>query len=549
MDSFKKKIMDLLGSALALFIPVMYWDAIKKGSSAGYNKLRATNAHLRLWCHYNLAVILRPWFRTLAGFVLATTVMMVPVWWYLAPDDVSWTPFWGWLAYNGVLVIGILVVYLRLWSVGSVSHKEFDELIADRARINARADLTKEQREEALNDRTVEFRLKHGPTHRLGLATAARLLTTLPLQAIGMLVFASAISAFNVSWAVSATYVLAAIILAAVSLAVALFVALLLGTTLRVVFSIALSLFKGGWDSIITALPNVEGEEAKELLEKELGQKLWAVWQLFIRVVLSGPAKLLLGLASLLIIWHHPLEVIFLTLFFIGLSFATGTEQVTGNKVDDKVARAGRIISGVFLLGFLYRMAEMWRHGLGPSTWYWSYSDIGSELTSLGARAVPWWNGLVSMSWWEGPLVIIVVGIGIYYILKLPEGSWMKRVKYTLVTMCTLLIAIVAIGFIASTASIDAHASIDPVTVTGSEAPSVHGPDTIDRMAGRTATSNTPPVAVSPVEPAPVVQRVEAIVPPPDAPRRELTREDRCRALDGALPEFRERMRERYNCT
>jgi len=554
MDTFKKKIMDLLGSALALFIPVMYWNATKKGSSAGYNKLRAGSAYIRLWSHYNLAVILRPWFWTLAGFVLATTVMMAPVWWYLAPDDVSWTPFWCWLAFNGALVIGIIVVHARLWAVGSVDHGDLDGYFADRARISARTDLTEVQRKKALEDRVVEFRKKHGPTHRLGLATAARLLTTIPLQAIGMLVFASAISAVGVSWAVSATYVLAALLLAGLSLAVALLVALVLGTTLRVVFSIALSLFKGGWDSVITMFPNIEGEEAKELLEKDLGKKLLQVWNLFTAAVLSAPGKAILGLLALFINWHHPLEIIFLTLAFIGLTFATGFEQVMGNKVEEKTARAGRIVSGFFVAGFLYRMAEMWRHGLGPSTWEWSYGDSRHELISLWAAIVPWWNGLVSTSWyWEAPVIVIVVSVSIYYLFKLPDGLWWKRIKYTFVTLCSMVIAVVVIGFVANMASVDAHVSMPaPADVqAGTEAPTVHPPDTIDRMAGGTATSNTPPVAVpvAPVvEPLPV-QRVEAIAPSRDTPRRELTLEERCRVVsERALPQFRDSVRARLGC-
>jgi len=410
-ETFKKKLMDLLGSALALFIPVIYWGAIKEGASAGYSKLRYIGEYSRLWRQYNLAVILRPGFRALAGFVLAATVMTAPVFWCLAPDDVSWVPYWCWLAFNGVLVIGIVVIHLRLWHVRSISTVDFDKFFADRDALLTRGDLTEPQRARALGALNSAFRVQFGPAARHGLQTAARLLTTIPLQAIGMMAFASAISGMGVSWVVSAIYVLAALLLAGVGLTIALSIAMILGTTLRVVASIAISLFKGGWDSTLTILPNIQDEEAKELLEKDLGKKLQAVWQMFQKVVMSEPGKASVGLLALFIVWHHPLEILILTLLFIGLTFATGFEHLTGNKVAEKVALAGRIVAGFFLFGFLYRMAEMWRHGLGSSTWSWTYGDVKLELLSLWNRAVPWWNGLISMSWWQAAIVVFVVGL------------------------------------------------------------------------------------------------------------------------------------------
>lgn len=548
-EDLKKKFMDVLGSLLAVFIPVMYEGAIREGGTAALGKSRAISARVRLWGHYNLAVILRPWFLILASFVFVTTVSMALVFWRLVPDGVSWMPFWIWLLANSALFIGLVVVWVRLQNVRPIRSADFQTLMTETA------GMTPEDLQWTLEE-------NFGPSGRLGLKTASWLLVTVPFQAIGMMTFASAMSWVDIPWIVSAIYVLVALLLAGLGLGIALAVALLLGVPLRVVGSIVVSLFKGGWDSIVTMLPNVEGEEAKELLEKDLGKNLLEVWKLFKKVVLSEPGKASVGLLALFIVWHHPFEIVFLTLLFIGLTFSTGFEHMTGNKVEDKVARAGRIVSGFFLFGFLYRAAEMWRFGLGRSEWVWTFSGTKLQLLTLWNRIVPWWNGLVNMSWWECLLVVIVMSFAISYLLKLQE----KKIKYALVVLCSAVIAVVLIGFVASRASVDASISGYDVPVGNAATPtpvSSQTSDSIRRMTGtRMATpgpidGSLPNLGTTSMVPqigqliAPSVAVPTIAVQPANTNSASASSNmcDRLSRADRLTDAFRESMRQRYHCS
>ncbi len=546
-ETIKNKLIDFIGTLLGVFIPVMYLDTLSGGRQRLEESAAKAAARVRLWCQYNLAVILRPWFVILAGFVLVVTMGMAYLYWQYASVEVSTVWFLGWLAFNLSLVVALVALRVRLQAVSPINSTDFQRLMDDPDQDAARALLE----------------THFGPSGRMSSMVASLLLITIPFQAISMMVFASAMNGAGMPWAVSAIFVLVALLLAGLGLAIAISIALLLGTTLRVVGSIAFSLFKGGWDSIITMLPNIEGEEAKLLLEKDLGKKLSEVWSLFQKALLSEPGKASVGLAALFIVWHHPLEVVFLTLLFVGLTFSTGFEHMTGNKVEDKVARAGRVVSGFFLFGFLYRMAEMWRFGLGSSEWYWTYGDTKLQIFSFWNRIVPWWNGLIDMSWWQALLVVIAMSIAINYILKLQEGVRMKRLKYTLVTVCCLVIAAVLVGFVANRASVDAR--VDPVYVpverasvepSSSPVAAVHVPDSIDRMmVAPTTVAALPNLGTMPMVPPfvpsvriPVAPTVPAVHSASSSGAQVSNMCDRISRAVNLADSFRESMRHRYHC-
>jgi len=379
----------------------------------------------------------------------------------------------------------------------------------------------------------------------LGLAFTAPLII-----GIGLWVMASLSTLVGSHWVLTVQFIFIGLLCGFISLFLVMLAAVTLGTTVRAATELFVGLFKGGWDSILTTfLPNVEGEEAKELLPKDLGKHLSAAWRLFSNIVLSAPGVIALAVLSLAIVWHHPLTLTILTAAFVGLAQSTLFSIQMGNDETLARKRAGTIVKSFFWGGFLYRLAELWWFGLPQGgTWYWTPSGLNNPLRTVWNGFVPWWNGLVQMSWWQCILVVIVIAIGISQILKLPDSKYLNRIKYALITVCAVGIAIVAIGFIANRASVNAVAHAMPTlpiegVVAAAEVP--RAPDAIDRLTAGTTETPSPVVVTVVVPEATTVARPTGRASAPTAPVNAC---DQIPHATGLTNLFRESMRRRHGC-
>lgn len=500
----------------------------------------------RLWWYYTLPSrvkpLLIPVFLTVALSWFAGSL----VFWNMHVPEAGTITYWCWTAWSLFLAVGILYEYWNLNRAKLMSRADLEQLEADRANMND-ADA------RALRER------RFGPMRVLGVRAFGLVILGYFLVGVGLALMGSFSNLEGNPWPVTAQFILFAILASFASLFMVMLTSVVLGTAVRVVGSIVVALFKGGWDSVLTMLPNVEGEEAKELLPKDLDKQIEQTWKLFKDFLLSAPGVLLLGVFALGIVWHHPLIVSFLLLAFIGLMSTTTFSISMGNDETPARKRAGKIVAWAFTAGFLYRCAEMWYFGLPGGTWYWNYDSVDAPLARLWNGIVPWWNGLTQMSWWQAGLVATVTGIGIFYLLKLPDGKWMKRVKYALVSACGVLIAVVAVGFIANRASVDT--AIDPIAVVTEEGASAsesvtddaHTPDTIDRLMGTGTTTSATATGL------PILPVTGSLPPIPGVPPQpveavrssERPARDRCesiRTATGLTDLFREAQLRRFGC-
>lgn len=551
MNKLQEKIVEWGEALLAPFVLFLYRAQIGALAREVHSIAAEQSMHVRIWWHYSLPGRVRPLlvpvFLTVALSWLAGSL----VYWYMHLPDAGIITYMCWTAWSALLALGTLYEYWNLGRVTPISRADLEQLETDTANMSD-ADA------RALRER------RFGPMRVLGVRAFGLVILGYLLVAIGLALMGSFSNLEGNPWPVTAQFILFAILASFVSLFMAMLTAVALGTAARVVGSIVVGLFKGGWDSILTMLPNVEGEEAKELLPKDLDKQLAQTWKLFKDFLVSAPGVLLLGVFALGIVWHHPLIVAFLLLAFIGLMSTTTFSIAMGNDEAPARKRAGKIVAWAFTAGFLYRCAEMWYFGLPGGTWYWNYDSVDAPLARLWNGVVPWWNGLTQMSWWQAGLVIMVTGIGIFYLLKLPDGKWMQRVKYSLVGACSVLIAVVVIGFIANRASVDT--AIDPVAVASEDAAAPvtaeteRAPDSIDRLMGtgeaETPTPTTTTVATGALPTLPVTTSLPPIpgVPPQHVEAVRSTERasgDRCEAIrsaSGLTDLFREAQLRRLGC-
>lgn len=519
----------------------------------------------RIRWHYSLPGRVRPLlFPVLMTVVLSWLAGSLVFWNMLVPEAGTIT-YWCWTVYSFIL---LAIVGREYWSLGRVrpiSRADLEQLEADTANMND-ADA------RALRER------RFGPMRVLGVRAFGLVILGYFMVGVGLALMGSFSNLEGSPWPLTAQFILFAIIAAFASLFMAMLTAVVLGTTARVVGSIATALFKGGWDSIVTMLPNVEGEEAKELLPKDLDKQIEKTWKFFQDFMLSAPGQLLLGVFALAIVWHHPLIVSMLLLGFIGLMGTTAFSMGQGNDETAARKRAGKLVAWAFTAGFLYRCAEMWYFGLPGGTWYWNYRSVAAPLASLWNKIVPWWNGLTQMSWWQAGLVISIMGAAIWFVMKSPDSKWMQRIKYALISVCGAIIGVVVLGFIANRASVDA--SISPATASSEvTAETVAAPvrpvDTIDRMTRTTVSASAPVAAASSPTPSvdtgatastPLIPRAvprlvvtERVPPIPadalrSAPREAspaVTPDSRCEAVrmrPGLTDSFRQAQLRRLGC-
>ncbi len=546
MDKLKEKIVEWGEALLAPFILFLYRDQVSALASDVSSFMVEHVQLARIWWNYNLPGRVRPLLLPVLLMAMLSWFAGSLVFWGMHVPEAGFITYGCWTVWSLVLGIVIQRERVKLGKVKPITRADLEKLEADTVNMtDAEARAEREQR--------------FGPMRVLGLRALALVILGYLLIGIGLALMGSFSNLEGNPWPVTAQFILFAILAAFISLFAAMLTAVILGTAFRVVGSIVVALFKGGWDSVLTMLPNVEGEEAKELLPKDLDKQLAQTWKLFKEFLLSAPGVLILGVFALGIVWHHPLIVSLLLLAFIGLMSTTTFSIAMGNDEAPARKRAGKIVAWFFTGGFLYRCAEMWYFGLPGGTWYWNYDSVDSPLAQTWNRIVPWWNGFMNMSWWQALLVVAVLVIAIMCILKMPGGKWFERLKYGLVGVCGALIAATMIGFIANRASVDASISTIEIPATTestdattetAEAPA-HVPDAIERMTG-TAEAPTPIPPTAPVVPAavPATHVVE---------RRSTERAsapsaasaDPCESLErstGLTDLFRESMRRRFHC-
>lgn len=547
MDKFKEKIVEWGEALLAPFILFLYRDQVS-ALAGDVSSFMVEHLQLaRIWWNYNLPGRVRPLLLPVLLMTMLSWIAGSLVFWSMHVPEAGFITYCCWTVWSLVLGIVIQRERVKLGSVKPITRADLEKLEVDTRNMNDA---------DARALREVRF----GPMRVLGLRAFALVILGYLLIGIGLALMGSFSNLEGNPWPVTAQFILFAILAAFVSLFAAMLTAVILGTALRVVGSIVVALFKGGWDSVLTMLPNVEGEEAKELLPKDLDKQLEQTWKLFKDFLLSAPGVLLLGVFALGIVWHHPLIVSLLLLAFIGLMSTTTFSIAMGNDESPARKRAGKIVAWFFTGGFLYRCAEMWYFGLPGGTWYWNYDSVDSPLAQTWNRIVPWWNGFMNMSWWQALLVVAVLAVAITYILRIPGGKWSERLKFGLAAVCGLGIAVTVIGFIANRASVDASVSTIEIPATTESADATtepveeaaHAPDTIDRMTG-TAEMPTPIPPTEPVAPAAAVVTTRVVSPRPAvrASAPTAVSADRCESLErstGLTDLFRESMRRRFHC-
>jgi|GEM_PF-4270965 len=236
------------------------------------------------------------------------------------------------------------------------------------------------------------------------------------------------------------------------------------------------ALFKATWDIVLTAMPNIQGEEAKQLLPRvTFGQIL----PVFKTVAFSLPGKFLLGCIAFLGSFPHPFFWFVAVAAFIFIGFGGVTAEGFGNDITESMKATGRFIGFVTLLLATFHIVEF----LVDVGW------VGNVWEYLGNHGIFWWwNRFASVSLITYVKILALVLPATYVVTKIPvEGKWVRKVRTGLLALSGAVLVVLTLGQVAHLAGANAY--------IGEYHPSAHHAQpaiSVTNHAHRTARVPTP---------------------------------------------------------
>jgi len=473
------KAMDFAGFAVFVAAIVAGKDTVKEFAGWSRKAVLYGLKEMSLWRHHRLVTWLRPaliWGLGINGAVTALVAYFCAA----AIGDVrTATAYWSLLAFVALLLI---FLFSRWWSIKDIKPLSVDEV---EAFLAAKANLAPERQEAALAD-------KFGKRGVMGLGTLLLMFGSYAFLGVGIALFSSVLYDAGVSWGavlVLKTLALALFFLSVVSVAIG---ALLLGSATKFVGGAARGIFQALWDSIVTALPNIEGEEAKELLpDLQFGN----LWKAFVAITFSGPGTFLLSYYACQLLFPGLSDQGIVLGILVLLGITTQVSKQLGNDVTERVKRAGRVIALLGVLVGIYRIiehlafADRHRHMYGVIINGTAGAAVRHQ-DSLQHLGLVWWNGLTGMGWCASTgFLFLFGGIFLWVLQTKSDSQFAKGLKWTLSTVLGLAVVVVLIGVAASLAGVDTQAEIaPPSSVPSATTPAVNTEDLLRQSTDGGAT-------------------------------------------------------------
>ena len=472
------KAMDFAGFAVFVAAIVAGKDTVKEFAGWSRKAVLYGLKEMSLWRHHRLVTWLRPaliWGLCINGAVTALVAYFCAA----AIDDArTATAYWSLLAFAVLLLI---FLFGRWWSIKDIKPLSVDEV---EAFLAAKANLAPERQEAALAD-------KFGKRGVMGLGTLLLMFGSYAFLGVGIALFSSVLYDAGVSWGavlVLKTLALALFFLSVVSVAIG---ALLLGSATKFVGGAARGIFQALWDSIVTALPNIEGEEAKELLpDLQFGN----LWKAFVAITFSGPGTFLLSYYACQLLFPGLSDQGIVLGILVLLGITTQVSKQLGNDVTERVKRAGRVIALLGVLVGIYRIIEHLAFSGHHMYGVIINGTAGAAVRhqdSLQHLGLVWWNGLTGMGACAmAGFLLLFGGVFLWLLNMKPESKVGQSFRWVASTVLGLAVVAALIGVAASLAGVDTQAEIAPP----SSAPSVTAPavNTEDLLRQSTDGGATP---------------------------------------------------------
>ena len=472
------KAMDFAGFAVFVAAIVAGKDTVKEFAGWSRKAVLYGLKEMSLWRHHRLVTWLRPaliWGLCINGAVTALVAYFCAA----AIDDArTATAYWSLLAFAVLLLI---FLFGRWWSIKDIKPLSVDEV---EAFLAVKANLAPERQEAALAD-------KFGKRGVMGLGTLLIMFGSYAFLGVGIALFSSVLYDAGVSWGavlVLKTLALALFFLSVVSVAIG---ALLLGSATKFVGGAARGIFQALWDSIVTALPNIEGEEAKELLpDLQFGN----LWKAFVAITFSGPGTFLLSYYACQLLFPGLSDQGIVLGILVLLGITTQVSKQLGNDVTERVKRAGRVIALLGVLVGIYRIIEHLAFSGHHMYGVIINGTAGAAVRhqdSLQHLGLVWWNGLTGMGACAmAGFLLLFGGVFLWLLNMKPESKVGQSFRWVASTVLGLAVVAALIGVAASLAGVDTQAEIAPP----SSAPSVTAPavNTEDLLRQSTDGGATP---------------------------------------------------------
>jgi len=472
------KAMDFAGFAVFVAAIVAGKDTVKEFAGWSRKAVLYGLKEMSLWRHHRLVTWLRPaliWGLCINGAVTALVAYFCAA----AIDDArTATAYWSLLAFAVLLLI---FLFGRWWSIKDIKPLSVDEV---EAFLAVKANLAPERQEAALAD-------KFGKRGVMGLGTLLIMFGSYAFLGVGIALFSSVLYDAGVSWGavlVLKTLALALFFLSVVSVAVGV---LILGSATKFVGGAARGVFRALWDSIVTALPNIEGEEAKELLpDLQFGN----LWKAFVAITFSGPGTFLLSYYACQLLFPGLSDQGIVLGILVLLGITTQVSKQFGNDVTERVKRAGRVIALLGVLVGIYRIIEHLAFSGHHMYGVIINGTAGAAVRhqdSLQHLGLVWWNGLTGMGACAmAGFLLLFGGVFLWLLNMKPESKVGQSFRWVASTVLGLAVVAALIGVAASLAGVDTQAEIAPP----SSAPSVTAPavNTEDLLRQSTDGGATP---------------------------------------------------------
>ncbi|PIP60465.1 hypothetical protein COX00_03200 [Candidatus Uhrbacteria bacterium CG22_combo_CG10-13_8_21_14_all_47_17] len=470
--------MDFAGFAVFVAAIVAGKDTVKEFAGWSRKAVLYGLKEMSLWRHHRLVTWLRPaliWGLCINGAVTALVAYFCAA----AIDDArTATAYWSLLAFAVLLLI---FLFGRWWSIKDIKPLSVDEV---EAFLAVKANLAPERQEAALAD-------KFGKRGVMGLGTLLIMFGSYAFLGVGIALFSSVLYDAGVSWGavlVLKTLALALFFLSVVSVAVGV---LILGSATKFVGGAARGVFRALWDSIVTALPNIEGEEAKELLpDLQFGN----LWKAFVAITFSGPGTFLLSYYACQLLFPGLSDQGIVLGILVLLGITTQVSKQFGNDVTERVKRAGRVIALLGVLVGIYRIIEHLAFSGHHMYGVIINGTAGAAVRhqdSLQHLGLVWWNGLTGMGACAmAGFLLLFGGVFLWLLNMKPESKVGQSFRWVASTVLGLAVVAALIGVAASLAGVDTQAEIAPP----SSAPSVTAPavNTEDLLRQSTDGGATP---------------------------------------------------------
>jgi len=471
------KAMDFAGFAVFVAAIVAGKDTVKEFAGWSRKAVLYGLKEMSLWRHHRLVTWLRPaliWGLCINGAVTALVAYFCAA----AIDDArTATAYWSLLAFAVLLLI---FLFGRWWSIKDIKPLSVDEV---EAFLAVKANLAPERQEAALAD-------KFGKRGVMGLGTLLIMFGSYAFLGVGIALFSSVLYDAGVSWGavlVLKTLALALFFLSVVSVAVGV---LILGSATKFVGGAARGVFRALWDSIVTALPNIEGEEAKELLpDLQFGN----LWKAFVAITFSGPGTFLLSYYACQLLFPGLSDQGIVLGILVLLGITTQVSKQFGNDVTERVKRAGRVIALLGVLVGIYRIIEHLAFSGHHMYGVIINGTAGAAVRhqdSLQHLGLVWWNGLTGMGACAmAGFLLLFGGVFLWLLNMKPESKVGQSFRWVASTVLGLAVVAALIGVAASLAGVDTQAEIaPPSSVPSATTPAVNTEDLLRQSTDGGAT-------------------------------------------------------------